>query len=139
MHQVVTATHHYYYPAESVFGAFLDKQKASKFMFATPEGEMVKVEIDAKVGGHYEFVDRRDGVDVLHTGEYLELHSPNKLSFTFMVPQYSKESTTVEISIVERKNACELTLKHSGVLSEYAERTKEGWKKILSNLEATLK
>ena len=72
---------------ESIYDAFLDPKTASKFLFATPTGTMVRAEIDARVGGRYTFVERRDGADVLHTGEYLELLRPLRMVFTFAVPQ----------------------------------------------------
>ena len=61
---------------ESIYDALLDPKTASKFLFATPTGTMVRAEIDPRVGGHFTFVERRDGKDVLHTGEYLELVRP---------------------------------------------------------------
>lgn len=130
----VTVVHHYKIKPEVVFDAFLDVKTASKFMFATPTGEMVKTEIDAQVGGQYVFIDRRAGEDILHTGEYLEIKRPHRLAFTFSVPQYSSISTTVEIDIFDVNDGSELTLKHFGVLPEYREKTREGWATILRSL-----
>jgi uncharacterized protein YndB with AHSA1/START domain len=36
--------------------AWLDPEKATKFLFARPGGEMVRVEIDPRVGGRYSIV-----------------------------------------------------------------------------------
>lgn len=97
---------------------------------------MVRAEIDARVGGKFVFTDRRDGVDVEHTGEYLEIERPRRLVFTFAVPQFSAESTRVSIDIVPLETGCELTLTHEGVLPDYVTRTEAGWGMILDNLAA---
>ena len=124
--------------AEQVFDAFLDPAKAGKFLFATPDGEMVRAEIDARAGGKFTFTDRRNGEDVDHTGEYIELDRPRRLVFDFRVPKYSAESTRVAIDITPHESGCELTLTHSGVLQEYVEQTREGWSGILERLAAVV-
>lgn len=99
---------------------------------------MVRVEIDARVGGRFVFVDRRDGEDVEHTGEYLEMERPKRLVFRFVVPKFSPVFTRVAIDIVPAGAGCELTLVHEGVLPEYEKRTRNGWKMILDALTASL-
>ena len=129
--ETVMVTQKFASDEESIYDAFLDPKTASKFLFATPTGTMVRAEIDARVGGHYTFVERRDGTDVLHTGEYLELLRPLRMVFTFAVPQYSNEMSTVEIRLAHLGEGCELKLINSGVPRGWAEKTREGWAAIL--------
>ncbi|HLW74970.1 MAG TPA: SRPBCC family protein [Gammaproteobacteria bacterium] len=123
---------------ERVFDAWLDPAKARLFLFATPTGQVVRADIDARVGGRFLIVDRRDGDDVAHEGEYLEIVRPRRLIFTFGVPKYSKEYSRVTIDIVPAAGGCELTLSHEGVLAEYADKTPEGWGMIFDGLAKLL-
>ena len=108
-------------------------------VFDTSRNGRCSVEIDAKVGGRFVIVDRRDVGDVEHTGEYLEIDRPKRLVFTFMVPMYSTDSTRVSIEIVPLSaSSCELTLTHEGVYSDYASRTQDGWGKIFDGLQSAL-
>ena len=127
--ETVVVTQRFASDEESIYEALLDPEKASKFLFATPTGRMVRAEIDPQVGGRYTFVEERDGKEVLHTGEYLELVRPLKMVFTFLVP--SSEESTVEIVLAHLGEGCELKLINSGVPKEFAEGAREGWAGIL--------
>jgi uncharacterized protein YndB with AHSA1/START domain len=129
--EMVIVTQKFASDEESIYDALLDPKTASKFLFATPTGRMGRAEIDARVGGRYTFVEQRDGKDVLHTGEYLELVRPLKMVFTFSVPEYSSETSTVEINLAHLGEGCELKLINSGVPREWAEKAREGWAGIL--------
>ncbi|WP_445146478.1 SRPBCC family protein [Dyella sp. Tek66A03] len=124
--------------AERVFDAWLDPTMAGRWLFSAPGGEMAKVDMDARVGGRFIFVDRRDGDDVEHVGEYLEIDRPRRLVFTFAVPKYSSVYTQVTIELERDGDGCLLTLTHEGVLPDWSERTKEGWAMILNHLADTL-
>lgn len=124
--------------AERLFDAWLDPATVSKWLFATPTGTMQRVELDARPGGKFHITERRDGEDVDHIGEYLEVDPPRQLVFTFGVPKYSAEMTRVTVEIKPSGSASELTLTHDDVLAEWAERTREGWTMILGGLEKTL-
>lgn len=131
-------TRHYDFPAERVFDAWLDPAIARRWLFATPTGEMVRAEIDARVGGTFTFI-RRDGEEVEHVGSYLAIDRPHRLVFTFGVPKYSPDMTTVTIEITPApKGGCDLVLTHEGVPADWADRTSEGWAMILGNLAATV-
>ena len=130
----VRVARHFETSAERVFDAWLDPNRAGRWLFATPTGQMVRVEIDVRIGGSFVFVDRRNGEDVEHKGEYLEMDRPKRLVFRFVVPKYSSIYTRVAIDIVPAGRGCNLTLVHEGVLPEYKEQTQSGWKAILDAL-----
>jgi uncharacterized protein YndB with AHSA1/START domain len=135
----VRVSRHFDAAPERVFDAWLDPARAGRVLFATPTGTMVRAEVDARVGGRFTFTDRRDGVDVEHVGEYLELDRPRRLVFRFAVPQYSDEWTRVAIDIVPDGAGCTLTLTLDGVPETQAERAVDGWRGILAGLDATLR
>lgn len=135
----VRAEHRYKAPPETVFDAFFDVNLAKKFMFATPTGEMVRAEIEPRVGGRFIFVDRRpEHGDVEHVGTWLEIDRPRRLVFEFAVPQYDPTKTVITIEIEPDGEGSRLTLVHDGVLEEYVKQTEHGWGMILANLETAL-
>jgi uncharacterized protein YndB with AHSA1/START domain len=123
---------------DRVFDAWLDPGKAGRFLFATPTGTMGKTEIDPRVGGRFLFIDRRDGTDVRHEGEYLEIDRPHRLVFSFLVPQYSTEKTTIHVQVCPLDLGSVVTLTHDGVFEDYFARTEHGWTMILNGLAETL-
>jgi len=142
----LTVTHRYPFPAERVFDAWLDPRIARRFLFTTPEGEVVRCDIDARVGGRFTIVDRRppgdehmaEGGDIEHVGEYLEIDRPRRLVFTFGVPQFDPTMTKVTVQVAPEGDGCVLTLTHGDVPPEWVEQDREGWTKILAELEGAL-
>jgi uncharacterized protein YndB with AHSA1/START domain len=130
---LVRATHRFDASAERVYDAFLDPSSAARFLFATPTGEIVRCEIDARVGGTFTIVDRRDEEDVVHTGKYLTLERPRRIVFTLSVEKYSSEEVTVTLDIAPLAKGCELTLTHEMQPkgAQALERAQEGWTAIL--------
>lgn len=125
---------------ERVFDAWLDPRSAGKWLFATPTGEMVKVEIDPQVGGRYVFVDRRDGEDAEHVGEYLEIDRPRRLVFTLSVEKDSPEADRITVEIVPLDSGCDVTVSHemSAENAAYREGAEQGWAGILEGLAGVL-
>ncbi len=127
-------SHRYSHPPEKVFDAWLVPAIASKFLFATETGKIIRCDIDPKVGGKFVITDRRDGDDVEHVGEYLEIDPPRRLKFTFGVPAYSSDMSVVTIDIIPVDGGCELTLT-TELKREWADRAKDGWGNILRTLQ----
>lgn len=134
----LTVTHRYSAPAERVFDAWLDPAIARRFLFTGPGGEVVRCDIDARPGGRFTIVDRRDGGDIEHVGAYLEIDRPRRLVFTFAVPQFDPTETTVTVEIEPDGDGCRLTLTHTAVPPEWVDQDREGWTMILGALEAAL-
>jgi uncharacterized protein YndB with AHSA1/START domain len=122
-------THHFDAAAERVYDAFLDATQARAFLFATPTGQIVRCEIDARAGGTFTIVDHRDGEDVAHTGTYVELERPRRIVFTLSVPKYSSEADTVTIDLLPFAKGCELTLTHEMTSKDVRahDRAEDGW------------
>ena len=135
-----SVTHRFAAGPERVFDAWLDPSIARRFLFATRDGEMIRAEVNPKVGGQFTFVDRRpDMGDVLHTGEYLEIDRPRRLAFTFAVPQFNPDFAKIIVEIEPTPGGgSRVTLTQAQVPAEWADRSKEGWAMILSWLEAAL-
>lgn len=127
---------------ERVFDAWLNPEMIGRWMFgpAIREEEVVKIAADARVGGTFSFVVRRQGVEIDHIGEYLEIDRPRRLVFTWAVAPDRIDSSRVMVDIVPRGSGCELTLTHQLApdWADYRSRTEEAWTKMLDSLAATL-
>lgn len=66
----VTVTHRFESTAEDVFDAWTDPEIVSKWMLASPiqDEEVVRISVDARTGGRFSFVVRREGDDLDHRG-----------------------------------------------------------------------
>jgi uncharacterized protein YndB with AHSA1/START domain len=133
----VTVKHRFAASAERVYDAWLDPEKARKFLYTTATGEIVRCDVDARVGGRYTIVDRRNGEDVLHEGTYLELDRPRRIVFTIRVPKYSRDEDRVTIDIEPLAHGCVLTLT-TQTADEWADDTQRGWAMILDVLDEIL-
>jgi uncharacterized protein YndB with AHSA1/START domain len=137
---VVQVTHAYAHAPERVFDAWLNPQVARRFLFATATGEVVRCDLDPRVGGKFVVVDRRDGVDVEHTGTWLIIDRPRRLQFTFGVPAFSPDFDLVTIEIAATETGCRLTLT-TEMKPEWAahlDRARNGWTTMLQGLEQSL-
>jgi uncharacterized protein YndB with AHSA1/START domain len=141
-HKPLVVKRSYPFPPERVFDAWLTPEVTRKWLFTTDDSEVVRCEIDARVGGKFEIIDKRDSGEfkgeIRHVGEYLEIDRPRRLVFTFGVPQFDPAMTRVELDFVAKDSGCELTLTHYDVPPEWQARTNEGWTMLLGNLEKVI-
>jgi uncharacterized protein YndB with AHSA1/START domain len=121
--------------ADRAFDAWLDPAVARRWLFLTPNGEIVRCDIDARTGGAFVIADRRDGEDVEHVGHYVEIDRPRRLAFTFGVPKYSSEVTTVVVTMTGSAEGCDVVLEHYDVPAEWRDQTEQGWRDLLARLD----
>jgi uncharacterized protein YndB with AHSA1/START domain len=126
--------------AEQVFDSWLDPATAGQWLFATPDGEMVRVEIDPREGGAFLIVERRDGEDVAHEGVYEAIERPGRLAFTLRVPKYSDRSSRVAVDVEPLSEGCRLVLAQepAPASADEAEKYRRGWAAVLEGLAASL-
>lgn len=134
----IVVRHAFPVPPDRIFDAWVDPAVAGRWLFATPDGHIVRCDIDPRRGGTFVITDRRAGEDVEHHGRFLEVDPPRRLTFEFSVPKYSSEATTVRIEVAPAEGGCELTLAHEGVLPEWRDSTEQGWRDLLTGLERAM-
>jgi uncharacterized protein YndB with AHSA1/START domain len=94
-------------------------------------------DVDLRVGGRYRIANAiPDGSTVVIEGEFLEIHSPHKLVYTWRMGHDSPESSLVTVRFEPRGEATEVIVLHENVPSEAARRSHEqGWAGCLDGLE----
>ena len=126
---------------ERVFDAWLDPAIARRFLFATPDGEMLTCEIDARVGGRGLIVERRPSGDAHHRLLFVEIDRPRRLVFLFAAdPAEEGQWTRVTIEIAATAAGARLTLTHEMDLAwaAFEDQTRHGWTMILATLSDTI-
>lgn len=138
----VGVTRHFDASPERVFDAWLDPEMIGKWMFgpALREEEVLRIVVDARVGGSFSFLVRRQGREIDHVGKYREIDRPRRLVFTWGIAGDSEDESLVIIEIVPQETGAELTLTHEMDVkwADYASRTEAGWTKMLEALAVTL-
>jgi uncharacterized protein YndB with AHSA1/START domain len=119
---------------EQVFEAWLEPKLVAQWMFGpnVRDEEIVRISIDPRIGGLFSFVVRRQGQEIDHVGEYLELDRPRRLAFTWAVGKRAPDDTRVLIEIAPLGTGCELVLRHERVWADFETRTAQGWTTMLA-------
>ena len=138
----VRVTRRYAASAERVFDAWLDPAMIGRWMFgpAIRDEEVLRLQVDARVGGGFSFLVRRGGQEIDHVGTYREIDRPRRLVFSWGIEGESRDESRVVIEIAPLESGCELTLTHEmdPKWAEYAARTEAGWTRMLEALDRAL-
>jgi len=127
---------------ERVFDAWLDTAIIGRFMFGPQlrDEEIVRLTLDARVGGTFSFVVRRQGQEIDHIGRYEVIDRPRRLVFTWSVAPQPIDASRVAVEIAPDETGCILTLTHelAPEWAEYKDRTQQGWRTMVGALQRAL-
>lgn len=136
----VRVSRYYEISPARVFDAWLDRQAIGQWMFPAEDGAatVVRLRLDARVGGVYSFVVRGPGGVINHIGTYLEIARPKRLAFT--LGDDASGMSRVNIELQPAATGCELTLTHElhPQWAEAAEQEAAHWRRILDALATFL-
>lgn len=137
VHAVVL--HRFGVSAERIFDACLDPAWVGRWMFGpnVRDEKIVRLSLEARVGGRFSFVVNRQGTEVDHVGEYLEIDRPRMLVFTWATRDTLPEVSRIIIEITPRDDGCDVKLTHvmGGQWSAFVDRAANAWSKMLDALE----
>lgn len=131
--------HRFSVPAERAFEAWLDVTLLGRWMFgpAVREERVVRLALDPQVGGKFSFVVDRQGTEVDHVGEYLEIDRPRRLVFTWAIRENLPDTSRVIVEIAPRGKGCDVKVTHvmSAEWTAYVEKATGAWTKMLAALD----
>lgn len=132
--------------ADRVFDAWLNPAMMRKWL-STMESANKVAKNEPRVGGTWEIVDHREGKDYRAIGE---IDPPNKLVFTFKMPQFSDTVDRISVGFTPLEKGYEMTFTQVIVvpheegwtdediekaLREYHDGSKHGWNLMFSGLK----
>ena len=143
---------------ERVFDSWLDPEKVHVWWKASAAAAgrgatetVERIHIDARQGGSFSFLVRRDGQLIDHTGTYLEIDRPRRLVFTWhardiassddvVVPSDDPDSpdySRVIIDIIPLPSGCEVTLSHEmhPDWKDFVDRAANAWRIMLDAID----
>lgn len=120
---------------QCVFDAWLDPVTAGS-LFATDAGEVMRAEIDARIGGRFSFVRRESGLEVRRAGEFLSIDRPHLLAFSLSDNTRARADDRVVIELASVGLGSLIVLTHEMGLERYAERhrVESEWRRRLAML-----
>ena len=144
-----TVNQRFPHSAEQVYESWLQPDSIRLWMHSALvamglPGELVVIEVDARVGGKFCFSDKRPMGEVFHWGTYKHLDFPNRIAFTWNAGMSrlatDDDLSLVTISIAPNATGCEVSLVHAmdAQWKDYLQRTENGWKNMLLHIERLL-
>ncbi|MHA7966159.1 SRPBCC family protein [Paenibacillus sp. CAU 1782] len=134
---------------QELFEAWSNPKLMGKWLMTRTESNKI-AKADLTVGGQWEIVDHRNGMDYRAVGQYIEIDAPSKLIFTFCMPQFSDSEDTLTVKIEGEDGGCrmvftqEIRVPHDEGWSEeealqaaqdYHDASRTGWHLMFEGLK----
>lgn len=126
-------------PPSEIYQAWIDPRILPLWL-APPPYEMIKAEVDARVGGHYRHdVTGPDGDHVV-TGTYLETAPGRRIlkswNYSGPNPAPRREATYVQVDLIDGSDdTTHVIIKHYGLRDEIEQKHyREGWEHCLKRM-----
>ena len=121
-------------PVGEVFAAWTDPALMADWL--APSGR-AEVESDLRVGGRFRVTMIDDDMRIEHTGEYLVIDPPHRLSFTWQ-SQYTGGVSQVDIVLADRGATTWIVLSHTRLPEQTRSSHRGGWTAMLERLATLL-
>ena len=128
---------------ERVFDAWLDPALIGRWMFGPAlrhEEEVLRLSVDARMGGAFAFEVRRHGADSQHVGRYLQMNRPRRLIFTWGIAGVCEEQSRIRVDLLPAGTGCDLLLTQElpSQWADYAGGIQSEWLHMFDVLAETL-
>jgi len=119
---------------EEVFAAWTDPESI-RYWMCPGDTLTAEAHLDPRVGGAFRIVMKSATRAYDHAGEYLVVHPPSKLAFTWISKGTDNQPTIVTVELFARGDECEVVLTHERFPNADAMRQhRGGWSQILERL-----
>ena len=118
-------------PVEKVFTAWTKAEVMA--LWLSPVG-YAEVENDLSVAGRFRVLMVSDDIRIEHTGEYLEIDPPHRLSFTWNSPYTGSEPSVVTVELAAEGDQTRLVLVHQRLPEDEVDSHVGGWGTMIDRL-----
>ena len=123
-------------PPAAVLVAWLDREVAPRWLFATAGRPLACVRFEPQVGGSFHLVDRDPTGCVEYHGRYLRIDPARGITFTLALGPIASR---VDVDVEPCGTGCRLRLTHAGVPQRQQRASAARWSGILHGLRVTLR
>lgn len=96
--------------------------------------DVAEAEVDLRIGGRFRLMMAGPGVTIEHTGVYLEIDPPSRLSFTWRSPYTGDDPSVVTVVIHPHAGGAELVVTHEKLPEVAVASHSSGWAQMLDRL-----
>lgn len=122
-------------PIADVYAAWTEPREMAQWL--SPSGH-AEVEADVRVGGAFRVIMIDGDFRLEHTGEYLIVDPPRRLSFTWRSAYTSPDASQVDVVLSARGTKTLLVLSHQRLPDATRASHEGGWVAILERLNVLL-